>query len=135
VSGVFVLDSFALLAYFEDEAGAERVQRILAQAEKGRASLAMSLINWGEVLYALQRSRGETGRNAAVSVIDQLPISLIAPDRAQTVAAAGLKARHPIAYADCFAAALAIARKARLVTGDPEFRRLEKDIPIDWLAR
>jgi ribonuclease VapC len=135
VSGVFVLDSFALLAYFEDEAGAERVQHILAQAAKGRAALAMSLINWGEVLYALQRSRGETGRNAAVSVIDQLPISLIAPDRAQTMAAAGLKARHPIAYADCFAAALAISRKARLVTGDPEFRRLEKDIPIDWLAR
>ena len=134
MSGVFVLDSFALLAYFEDEAGAERVQHILAQVEKGRASLAMSLINWGEVLYALQRSRGETGRNAAVSVIDQLPISLIAPDRAQTMAAAGLKARHPIAYADCFAAALAISRKARLLTGDPEFRRLEKEIPIDWLA-
>ena len=135
MSGVFVLDSFALLAYFEDEAGAERVQHILAQTGKGRASLAMSLINWGEVLYALQRSRGETGRNAAVSVIDQLPVSLIAPDRAQTMAAAGLKAQHPIAYADCFAAALAIARKARLVTGDPEFRRLEKDIPIEWLAQ
>jgi len=134
VSVAFVLDSFALLAYFEDEAGAERVQHILAQAEKGRTSLAMSLVNWGEVLSALQRSRGETGRNSAVSVIDQLPVSLIAPDRAQTMAAAALKAQHPIAYADCFAAALAIARKARLVTGDPEFRRLEKDVAIDWLA-
>lgn len=135
MSGVFVLDSFALLAYLEDEAGAERVQHFLALAQKGRASLAMSLINWGEVLYALQRSRGETGRNAAVSVIDQLPVSLVAPDRAQTMAAAGLKAQHPIAYADCFAAALAITRKARLVTGDPEFRRLEKDISIEWLAK
>jgi len=86
-----------------------------------------------EVLYALQRSCGETGRNSAVSVIDQLPVSLIAPDREQTMAAAGLKARHPIAYADCFAAAL--ARKARLVTGDPGFRRLEKLTHIDWLAR
>jgi hypothetical protein len=89
----------------------------------------------GEVLYALQRSREETGRDAAMSVIDQLPISLIAPDRAQTTAAAGLKAQHPVAYADCFGAALAIARKARLVTGAPESRRLEKDIPIDWLSR
>ena len=135
MSGAFVLDSFALLAYFEDEAGAERVQHLLALAEKGRASLAMSLVNWGEVLYALQRSRGETGRDSAVSIIDQLPVSLIAPDRAQTMAAAALKARHPVAYADCFAAALAIARKGRLVTGDPEFRRLEKDIPVEWLSR
>jgi ribonuclease VapC len=87
------------------------------------------------VLYALQRSRGETGRDSAASIIDQLPVSLIAPDRAQTMAAAALKARHLVAYADCFAAALAIARKGRLVTGDPEFRRLEKDIPVEWLSR
>jgi predicted nucleic acid-binding protein len=53
----------------------------------------------------------------------------------RTLAAAGLKARHPVAYADCFAAALAIARKGRLVAGDPEFRRLGKDIPIEWLSR
>ena len=131
MSGAFVLDSFALLAFFEDEAGAERVQHLLSLAEKNRASLSMSLVNWGEVLCALQRSRGETGRNAAVSIVDQLPVALIAPDRAQTMVAAGLKTQHPIAYADCFAAALALARKARLVTGDPEFRRLERLIPID----
>lgn len=135
MSAAYVLDSFALLAYFQDEAGAERVQHLLALAEKGRASLAMSLINWGEVLYSLQRTRGVSGRDEAVSVIDQIPLSLVAPDRAQTLAAAALKANHPIAYADCFAAALAVARRARLVTGDPEFRRLEKDIAIEWLTR
>lgn len=135
MSAAYVLDSFALLAYFQDEAGAERVQHLLALAEKGRASLAMSLINWGEVLYSLQRTRGVSGRDEAVSVIDQIPLSLVAPDRAQTLAAAALKANHPIAYADCFAAALAVARRARLVTGDPEFRRLEKGIAIEWLTR
>lgn len=134
MSAAYVLDSFALLAYFQDEAGAERVQHLLALAEKGRASLAMSLVNWGEVLYSLQRTRGVSGRDEAVSVIDQIPLSLVAPDRAQTLAAAALKANHPIAYADCFAAALAVARRARLVTGDPEFRRLEKDIAIEWLT-
>jgi ribonuclease VapC len=79
-------------------------------------ALTVHYVTTREVLYALQRSCGETGRNSAVSIIDQLPVSLIA-------------------YADCFAIALAIARKARLVTGDPAFRRLEKRIPIDWLAR
>jgi len=135
MSSPYVLDSFALLAYFEDEPGAERVQHLLGLAEKSRASLAMSLINWGEVLYSLQRSRGLSGRDAAVSVIDQLPVVLVAPDRPQTLMAAELKAKHPIAYADCFAAALAITRKAKLVTGDPEFQRLEKDLPVEWLSR
>jgi ribonuclease VapC len=41
-------------------------------------------------------------------------------------AAAHLKAVHPIAFADCFAAATAIARTATLLTGDPEI--LDRDL-------
>lgn len=37
-----------------------------------------------------------------------------------------IKARHPIEFADCFAAATAIARDATLLTGDPEL--LERDV-------
>jgi hypothetical protein len=39
----------------------------------------------------------------------------------------------PNACADCFAAALAKIRKVELVTGDPEFKELEKEIKIVWL--
>jgi hypothetical protein len=35
--------------------------------------------------------------------------------------------------ADAFAAALAKERKAELVTGDLEFRPLEREIRINWL--
>jgi len=37
----------------------------------------------------------------------------------RVLAAAHLKARHPIAFADCFAAVTAAARDATLLTGDP----------------
>jgi len=48
----------------------------------------------------------------------------------------GLKARYPISYADSFAAALAMINNCPLLTGDPEFRSLEKQgiISIEWLA-
>ena len=36
------------------------------------------------------------------------------------LAAARIKAAHPIGFADCFAAATAAARDATLLTGDPE---------------
>ena len=41
----------------------------------------------------------------------------------------------PIAYADCFAAALAQSMNAALVTGDPEFRKIKPDcnVLIEWL--
>jgi predicted nucleic acid-binding protein len=47
--------------------------------------------------------------------------------------AAIYKATHRVAYADAFAAALAKERRAELVTGDPEFKPLEKEIKIRWL--
>ena len=95
----------------------------------------MILVNWGEILYSVRRAKGARAAEEAERLIDQLPIALIAPDRDQTRQAAELKAGHPIAYADCFAAALALVRKARIITGDPEFRRLERTVSVLWLGR
>jgi len=47
---------------------------------------------------------------------------------------AALKGRFPIAYADAFAAALAQKYNCPLVTGDPEFRRVDQ-LNIDWIGR
>jgi len=48
--------------------------------------------------------------------------------------AAEFKANKKMSYADCFAAALAKLRKAELVTGDPEFKQVEGDLKILWIA-
>ena len=45
--------------------------------------------------------------------------------------AASLKGRFPIAYADGFAAALAQKYNCPLVTGDPEFRSVDR-LELDW---
>jgi len=45
--------------------------------------------------------------------------------------AATLKAIYPISYADFFAAALAVLKRGLLLTGDPEFRKLEKEDAIN----
>ena len=47
--GRIVLDSYALIAYFENEKGADRVERFLHQAESSRTPLLLSIVNWGEV--------------------------------------------------------------------------------------
>ena len=48
--------------------------------------------------------------------------------------AADFKARFKLSLADAFAAALAKELKAELVTGDSEFKALEKEIKIHWLG-
>ena len=73
----------------------------------------------------------------AYARIKALPIKLINRiDEELLLAAAALKAKYPISYADSFAAALAMIHSCPLLTGDPEFRLLEKQriINIEWLT-
>ena len=93
----------------------------------------MTVINLGEVAYIIERKRGLPDTQLTLSRIKELPIKLIDIDEELALAAAHIKAEHSIAYTDCFAAALSRLQKAVLFTGDPELKKLEKDIEIFWL--
>jgi PIN domain nuclease of toxin-antitoxin system len=131
----YVLDSFALLAYLGDEAGAAQVEEILQAAGVGRADIWMSVINLGEVLYTIERELGLETAQRAAAIVDQLPLRVVDADRPQTFAAAHIKANHTLAYADAFVIALAQELDGAIVTGDPEFRLVESWVSVCWLDR
>ena len=130
--GGFVLDSHALLAYFEGEVSGALVRTLIQAAEQRRVRLYVSLINWGELFYIVRREKGDVAAHEVIARLDILPITLRGVDRKLVQAAATLKAAHPIAYADAFAAATANMLKVPVVTGDPEFRSLEPDTKVVW---
>jgi ribonuclease VapC len=66
-------------------------------------------------------------------LIQSFPVAVIDADRELTREAARLKASKRLAYADCFAAALARLKNAELYTGDPEFKAVEKEVKVVWL--
>ena len=134
MDSAYVLDSYALIAHFEDEPAGEQVRKLLRTARAGRTKLYLSVINFGEILYTTMRERGEDKAEEVCLVIEQMPLSIVDADRDLTMEAARLKARHPVAYADCFAAALAVMKRAKVVTGDPEFRKFKEAVKIDWLS-
>ena len=129
----FVLDSYAVLAFLEDAKGGKRVRELLQEAFAGQCQLFMSIVNLGEVLYITERERGLPKAQEALARIDELPIRVIDADREHTLVAAHIKARWSIAYADCFAVALAKLKGAKIVTGDPEFKQVASIVPIAWL--
>jgi predicted nucleic acid-binding protein len=129
----YVLDSSALMAFFEDRAGAETVEDLLAKAAEAKRPLLMSVVNWGEVYYSIWRVRGENAANEKLAQIAQLPIEILDVDSALTRAAARLKAQHNLPYADCFAAALAQTSKAILVAGDKDFERVPTGLKLLWV--
>lgn len=136
-TGDYVLDSYALLAYFEAEPGSEQVRRLLETAKEGKCRLCMCVVNLGEIIYIIERERGLPKAQEALARIDELPIEILNADRVLTLTAAHLKMDCAIAYADCFAAALSQINNATLVTGDPEFNKIKADcnVRIEWLAK
>ncbi len=129
----FVLDSFALLAYLQDEAAAARIEKLLDNAGKEKCRLFLSMINLGELLYITERRGGVVKAQDALALIRQLPIELVPVDEQVVFAAAHIKANHAISYADCFAVATAIQENAIIITDDPEFQSVETIVKVEWL--
>jgi len=126
-----VLDSFALLAYLQDEPGAQIIQSILADESN---EILLCTINLGEVYYITHREKGEAEAEKALVVIEQLPLEEVAPDRPLVLKAARIKANFAVSYADAFVAALAEHTQSTVITGDPEFKKLQS-LPIKWLSK
>ena len=128
-----VLDSFALIAYFRDEPGAETMENLLVSAGKKDNPLLMTDVNYAEVKYYILKKDGAEAWRKATKVLEGLPIDFHSATRALADEAADFKARYKLSLADAFAAAFAKERRAELVTGDLEFKPLEKEIKVQWL--
>ena len=131
-----VLDAHALMVLFNDEPGADEVERILLKAESGSPKLLMSVVNWGEIYYSILGGASQEMAETKAHEIAGMQIELVpvdANDLELVRQAAAFKATRKMSYADCFAAALAKIKNAELVTGDREFKQLARDVKIHWL--
>lgn len=129
----FVLDSYSLLAYAENEKGANEVESLLKKALEFKAELFLCVINWGEMYYIALREGGKERAELYKNTFAKFPIIIVEANKDLTLQAAIYKANYKISYADAFAAALTKLKKATLVTGDKEFVALKSEIKISWL--
>ena len=128
-----VLDSWAIIAYLEDEVAAEKVANMIADAHDEEIPLLMSVVNAGEVWYIVARETSAAEADASIKQLRDLGIELVHADWSLAKDAGYFKSKNKMSFADCFAAALAKQRKAHLATGDPEFKQVEQDVIISWL--
>lgn len=129
----YVLDSWAVLAYLEDEPSGEAVANLLVEAQENGQPVYLSVVNAGEVWYILAREVSETEADKAIEALQHLGIQFVDAVWALARTAGTFKAKGKISYADCFAAALAVDRKAELVTGDKEFKQVEDRVKVFWI--
>lgn len=129
----YVLDSYALVAYLQNETTADRVEALLDQAAGDSAAIHISLINLGEIAYLVERRYDADRCHQVLDELAAFPIQFADATLERVLAAARVKAHHAISYADAFAVALAQELDATLVTGDPEFRQVESLVEVLWL--
>jgi predicted nucleic acid-binding protein len=128
-----VLDSHALLAFLRNEAAADKVEHLLTIAATREQPVLMTEVNYAEVQYIVRRKDGNAAWAKIAGDLRAAPIEFYPADRTLADLAADFKARFSLSLADAFAAALAKEKKAELVTGDLEFKSLEKEIKVHWL--
>jgi uncharacterized protein len=129
----YVLDSFALIAYLEGEECGKSVISIFEEVLEGKAEIFLSVINWGEIYYIALREGGEERAELYRMTISKYPVAIVEANKELTLAAAKFKAHHKMSYADAFAAGLTKHKSATLLTGDKEFKPIEKEIKIEWI--
>lgn len=122
-----VFDSYALIAFFRQEPGYELIRDLLVKISNDESEGYITAINIGEIYYMISRKSNTKNAEIAISALLQFPLHIIEADLKLSLEAAKLKAKYSLSYADAFAAALAINRKAVLITGDHEFDILSEE--------
>ena len=129
----YVLDSYALLKVFQKEEGYQKIVGLLRDVSASGGRALMNAVNYGEIIYIIKRAFGDRKKIECLAAIERLGIEILSVPNELIFRAAEYKAEFSISYADCFALASALENKAALVTGDPEFKKIEHLAKVMWV--
>ena len=128
-----LFDAHAILKWTQQEKGYQKVRSLMVACQDKSIIGYMNQVNLGEVYYKTIRAVGMDEAKSFLENFFRLPINIILPDSSLIWEASEIKAKHPVSFADCFAAATALKYDAAVVTGDPKFQKLEKIVPVEWI--
>lgn len=130
-----VIDSYALVAYFRDEPGAEAVETILVSAARKHLPLHMTEIDYAETKFTILQKDGPAAWDSVREVLQGLPIQFHTISRDLSDTAADILVRYNISAPGAFAVALATPKKGELFSANPELKSLAlAGIKLHWLG-
>lgn len=131
---VFVLDSSAVMRFLDAEAGADRIDEILAAHMDGTSEAAISAIQWGEIGGIVRKKRGAPGQKSTLDDLSLFQLRIVAATAERAVRAAEIKEDRKLPYADAFALELAMDSADHvLVTADYDFKSVTDLARIEFL--
>lgn len=135
MSACIVVDSTTLFTLLERQEGWEDVVDFFLEAVESDMRVLLSAASWGEMLNMAARTYHNYARaERVIQSIEWLPIRIVDGNRETERLAARVFSSARLSYAASHAVARAMQDDAELVTGDPEFRRVETELPIRWIG-
>jgi PIN domain nuclease of toxin-antitoxin system len=130
----YLLDACAMIAYLNDENGADKVEELLWRSDQRPGILSMHEVNLLEVYYGVYREEDETLADETYEKVINLPIKIVRGLTKPVFKEAGrLKAKYRVSLADSIALAEAKVKRIPLVTCDHhEFDHLHKTKELDF---
>jgi len=123
----YLLDTKALIAFFNDEDGAENAERILRDMDKSKAEGFVSAITLTEVYYLYLRRSGESVAKKRIEQIKLSNLKIVVIDDEIAIKAGEYKIKA-VPIADALIAASAYSVGAKVVTDDEHFERLDVEV-------
>ncbi|MCL2721139.1 MAG: PIN domain-containing protein [Treponema sp.] len=131
----YILDACALLAFLNDEEGADTIEEIIKQSSNN-VSISMSIINLLEVYYGELRDRNSDIAQIVLDMVQHYSIKIVSTISDQVfLEAARLKSEYKVSLADCIGIATAIELGGQFVTSDHhelEAVTKKENISIYW---
>ena len=122
-----------MVAWVQQEPAAPLVRQFLLEADAGKVELVMSWYNVAETFYTLAKRKSPAVAEEFLTRLPSLPVRIVLPDEDGIMAAARIKAAHPVAFGDAFAIALAQAEQASVITGNDEIRKCAV-VSVEWIG-
>jgi len=126
-SSIFALDTSALLTLWNDEAGADEVEKILKSKTRG---IIVSFMSYMECYYRVWKNCGRDKGREIYAYLFTLPIERINFNEEILQSAAEIKASYSLSVADSWIIATARLHNAILIHKDPEFLQIKSIVQI-----
>lgn len=123
----YILDTKALIAFFNNENGAEKVEKILKEIDENKAEGFVSAITLTEIYYLYSRERGEDFAKRKIEQIKLSNLKMVVINDEIAIKAGEYKIKA-IPIADALIAASAYFVGAKVVTDDEHFEKLDVSV-------
>jgi len=123
----YLLDTKALIAFFNNEVGADFVERILREIDENKAERFVSAITLTEIYYLYLRRIREDFAKKRIEQIKVSNLKIVTIEEEIAVKAGEYKIKA-IPIADALIAASAHFVEAKVVTDDEHFEKLDLEV-------